>query len=137
MKLSTFIFSASIAFSSTAVFASGGGGGGGYGGGGGFGGGQVQQRQVDQTYEVGKAIYNGRQSGFPKLSYCVVAEGEKVPVKSKSIKTYKKTSYNELSKNLYNCDNPDSLVSSELSRDGLLHVLYYLNKRYRLSLRGN
>ena len=75
MKLSTFIFSASIAFSSTAVFASGGGGGGGYGGGGGFGGGQVQQRQVDQTYEVGKAIYNGRQSGFPKLSYCVVAEG--------------------------------------------------------------
>ena len=136
MKLSAFIFSAAVALSSTTLLASGGGGGG-YGGGGGGYTGQTQQRQVDQTYEVGKAIYNGRQSGFPKLSYCVVSEGEKVPVKSKTIKPYKRLTYNELAANLYNCDNPDSLVSSELSRDGLLHVLYYLNKRYRLSLRGN
>jgi len=134
MKLSAVIFSASLALSSGAVLASGGGS---YGGGS-YGGDTYQQRKVDETYEVGKAIYNGRQSGYPKLSYCVVAsEGEKVPLKSKSIKQYKRTSYNELSQNLYNCDNPDSLISSELSQDAMLHVLYYLNKRYRLSLRGS
>jgi len=133
MKLSAFILSASFALTSASVLASGGGGGG-YGGG---YSGQTQQRQIDQTYEVGKAIYNGRQSGFPKISYCVPFEGQKVPVKSKSIKQYKRTSYNELGQNLYNCDSPDTLVSSELSRDGMLHVLYYLNKRYRLSLRGS
>ena len=132
MKLSTIIFSAALALSSGSVLASGGGG---YGGSGGsYGGGQVQQRQVDQTYEVGKAIYNGRQSGVARLSYCVTAGDAKLPVKSKSLKPYKKTTYDNLSQNLYNCDKPDSLAADELSRDNLLYVLYYLNKRYNLRL---
>ena len=101
MKFSTIIFSAALALSSGSVLASGGGGGGSYGGGS-YGGGQVQQRQVDQTYEVGKAIYNGRQSGVARLSYCVTAGDAKLPVKSKSLKPYKKTTYDNLSQNLYN-----------------------------------
>jgi len=135
MKLSKIILAATVGLASASVFASGGGGYGG-GGGGGFGS-SPPKRQIDQTYEVGKAIYNGRQSGFPKLSYCVLSDGEKVPVKSKSIKQYKKSSYSDLSASLYNCDTPDNLVANELSRDGLLHVLYYLNKRYRLSLKSS
>ena len=131
MKLSTILFSATIAFSSTTAFASGGGGGGSYGGGGGY---SAPQRQVDQTYEVGKAIFNGRQSGSPSISYCVTSGDVKVPVKSKSLRGFKKTTYDNLSQNLYNCDKPDTLVASELSNDDLLYVLYYLNKRYRLGL---
>jgi len=69
-----------------------------------------------------------------RISYCVTAGDVKLPVKSKSIKPYKKTTYDNLAQNLYNCDKPDSLVANELSRDNLLYVLYYLNKRYRLNL---
>ena len=129
MKFSTILFSATIALSSATAFASGGGGGG-------YGGGSYSQpqRQVDQTYEVGKSIYNGRQSGVASISYCVASGGVKLPVKSKSLKEYKKTTYDNLAQNLYNCDQPDTLVSSELSNDNLLYVLYYLNKRYRLGL---
>ncbi len=110
-----------------------------YGGGGGGGSfnNTPQQRQVDPVYEQGKAIYRGRKSGEPSLNYCVVSEGEKVPVKRSSIRSYKKTSYQELAQNLYNCDNPESLVADELTRDSLLYVLYYLNKRHRLNLRGS
>lgn len=115
------------------AFASGSYGGG--GGGGGFN--APPQRQVDPVYEQGKAIFRGRKSGEPSINYCVVKDGEKVPVKRASIKAYKKTSYEELARNLYNCDNPESLVAQELTRDSLLYVLYYLNKRHRLNLKGN
>jgi len=132
MKLSAIIFSAALALSSGSILASGGGSYG--GGGGGYGGGQIQQRQVDQTYEVGKAIFKGRQNGVARISYCIASGEVKLPVKSKTIKAYKKTTYDELAKNLYNCDKPDSLVANELSKDNLLYVLYYLNKRYSLRL---
>ena len=137
MKIAKIFFSATIALASFSVYASGGGG---YGGGGGFGGGtgtSFQRPQVDQTFEIGKAIFKGRQSGVPQITYCVASDdGVKLPVKSKSIRPFKKTSYQNLSDNLYNCDVPDTLVSDELSRDNLLYVLYYLNKRYKLSLSG-
>jgi len=93
-----------------------------------------QERVVDQAYELGKAIYTGRKHGEPKLSYCVNVNGERLPVKRKALKQFKKSSFSNLAKNLYNCDNPESQVVSELSRDSFLHVLYYLDKRYRLAL---
>lgn len=110
-----------------------------YGGGGGGGStfNAPQQRQIDPVYEQGKAIFRGRSDGEPSLSYCVASEGEIVPVKRKSIKAFKKTSYEELAQNLYNCDAPDTLVANELTRDSLLYVLYYLNKRHRLGLKGS
>jgi len=134
MKLSVVFFSALMTLFSISANASGGGGFG--GGGGGFSGGSTSQRAVDQTYEVGKAIYNGRQRGTPRLSYCVASDDGKVPVKRKSLKPFKNTTFTNLAQNLYNCDNPESLVSEELSRDSLIHVLYYLDKRHKLSLRG-
>lgn len=140
MKLSQILQSKIVAVVALSVllpvtaFASGGGS---YGGGGGGGSSYQPARQVDQTYEVGKAIFNGRQSGYPKISYCVVSGEQKLPVKSKTLKPYKGQSYNEFASHLYNCDNPDSLVSSELSSDGLLHILYYLNKRYKMRLKSS
>jgi len=121
---------------STFAYASGGGGGG--GGGGGFGGGTYNRsappRQVDQSYEYGKAIYQGRQQGFKKIAYCLDIDGEKVPLKSRTIKHFKRTPINDFANSLYDCNAPDQRVRDQLSRDKLQYVLYYLNKRYKLSL---
>ncbi len=113
---------------------------GGYGGGGGVSGGRTYSpapKAVDTVYETGKSIFRGRQSGEPTLSYCVINDGEKVPVKRKSLKAYKRTDYNTLAQNLYNCDEPDTLISKQLTRDSMLYVLYYLNKRHKLGLNGS
>lgn len=108
------------------------------GGGGGFSSGSSsQQRQVDQTYEVGKSIYLGRQAGAPELSYCVMVEGDKVPVKRRTLKSFKHTNYNDLAANLYDCDEPDKKIVEKLGRDDFLYVVYYLNKRHKLQLKSS
>jgi len=130
----TFLLAAGItaAIISSDIFASGGYG----GGGGGYSSPSPRpQRQVDQTYEVGKSIFNGRQRGAPKLSYCVMVEGEKVPVRRKSIKSFKHSNYNDLANNLYDCEEPDSKIVDKLGRDNFLYVAYYLNKRHKLYLK--
>lgn len=113
-------------------------GGGFSGGGGGFSSSsRSPQRQVDQNYEVGKSIYTGRARGEPSLEYCIVVEGEKVPVGRKSIKGFKQATYNDFASSLYRCDEPEELISESLTRDSLLYVVYYLNKRHKLKLRGS
>lgn len=120
----------------SALASGGGGGGGGFGGG--FGGASVPQpRVVDQNYETGKAIFNGR-AGGQKIAYCIKdknADGELVPVKGKSIRSYKRAGYQDLAENLFNCDDPENLVANQLKRDDFLYVMYYLNKRYKLALK--
>jgi len=115
----------------TSVYASGSGsyGGGSYNN-------TYKQRQIDHDYETGKAIYLGRQSGVEKLSYCVKVDDEITPLKRRSVKAFKNTTYNELAQNLYNCDQPETQISTQLSRDDFLYVVYYLNKRHKLNLRG-
>lgn len=97
----------------------------------------ANRRAVDQTYELGKAIYTGRQQGEPSLEYCIAVDGEKVPVKRKSVKAYKGETYDEFARNLFHCDEPDKLISEGLTRDSFLYVVYYLNKRHKLDLRGS
>lgn len=131
-------FAALVTFSAvSSAFASGGGG---FGGGGSYGGSNPAStaRPVDQTYETGKAIFKGRKRGEPKLSYCVLADdGNKIPVKRKSLKPFKGTSYNELANNLFDCEQPDKRINEVLSRDSFLYVVYYLNKRHKLDLRAS
>lgn len=122
----------STLLSSFPTFASGG-----YSGGGGYSGSRSaapERKAVDTVYETGKAIFKGRKSGEPALSYCVVSAGQKIPVKRKSLKAYKKASYNNLADNLFNCDDPETLIASQLTKDSMLYVLYYLNKRHKLNL---
>jgi len=110
---------------------------GGYSGGSGYSGSRSNtpnQRSVDTVYETGKAIYKGRKQGEPALAYCVASGDEKIPVKRKSLKGFKKKTYNDLAQNLFNCDQPETLIANELSKDSLLYVLYYLNKRHKLNL---
>ena len=99
-------------------------------GGGGFG----EQRVVDPTYESGKAIYKGRKKTAPKLSYCLRIGNQTLPVKRKSLKYFKAMSFTELSKHLFSCDEPEKSIISQLERKDFIHVLYYLDKRYKLIL---
>jgi len=97
----------------------------------------TQPRQVDQVYEAGKAIFNGRAKGEPSLQYCVAVGDQKIPVQRKSLTTFKKSSFNDLATSLYLCDQPEKQVSESLTRDSLLYVVYYLDKRHKLDLRGS
>ena len=89
--------------------------------------------RVDQSYEIGKSIYKGRR-GNAKIAYCVELDGEKVPLRRKTVKPFKQSSVNEFVDNLYNCDKLDQLISDYLDTEQFAYVLYYLNKRYKLNL---
>ena len=91
-------------------------------------------RQVDQNYEAGKAIFTGRKSSAGKLDYCVAVDGELKKIKRSSLKDYKRTSYDEVANNLFDCNEPETKIAEKITRDELLYVLYYLNKRFRLYL---
>ena len=93
-----------------------------------------RKKKVDVAYELGKSIFKGKKEGAPKINYCVAEDQDKTKLKRKSIKKFKKTTYTELAQNLYDCDKPDELVSQSLSEHQLTHVIYYLDKRYRLKL---
>ncbi len=97
---------------------------------GGFG----EERVVDPIYESGKAVYTGRSKSAPKLSYCIGSGEQAIKLKRKSIKQFKKTSFSELAKNLYRCDVPSETIKSQLEKRDFLHMLYYLDKRYKLQL---
>ena len=90
---------------------------------------------VDNAYELGKSVYYGQKDGVPKLSYCVSIENDKMQLKRKTIKTYKDSSFSKLASSLYNCDAPEKQIIADLQRDEFLHVLYYLDKRYKLNLK--
>jgi hypothetical protein len=116
----------------SSVLASGGGG---YRGGGGISG-DYSSRSVDEIYEAGKHIYNGRNKTYEKLKICVVDEAaaEKVKIKSKIMKTYKGKKLELLAHNLFDCKNPEQKILGLLTPDDMNLVLYYLNKRYKLKL---
>jgi len=93
----------------------------------------VNEKLVDVPYEKGKSVYYGR-GDSPKLSYCIVHEGQKVKVKRSSMYSYKHSTFSQLADQLYNCDDPDSKIISELPRQDFIHLLYYFDVRYKLNL---
>ncbi len=92
------------------------------------------QRQIDHSYEEGKAIYQGRAQGARKIKYCVDFDGERVPLKRKTIKQFRNVDIVKFANSLYDCANPEKLVGLSVSQSNFRYVLYYLNKRYRLKL---
>ena len=91
---------------------------------------------VDEAYELGKSVYLGREQGVPSFSYCITtAEGEKKKLRRKTIKSYKNTTFSKLAINLYNCKALDNHIKTGLPKSEFLHVLYYLDKRYKLNLK--
>lgn len=95
----------------------------------------VDEKLVDVPYERGKSIFRGRAKYLPKLSYCVVHKDRKIKVSRKSMYGYKHSTYTDLSFNLYNCDEDDSLIFDELPFKDFLKVLYYLDVKYTLNLK--
>jgi len=95
---------------------------------------QVEEKHVDVPYAKGESIFRGR-GDTPKLSYCIVHKDEKVKVKRSSMYSYKQETYSLLADQLYNCDKPDSKIMNELARKDFIHVLYYLNVKYKLDLK--
>jgi len=95
---------------------------------------QIEEKHVDVPYEKGSSVFYGR-SDAPKLSYCVMHKGKKTKVKRSSMYSYKQSDYTTLSNNLFNCDKPESRIISELDRKDFIHVLYFLNVKYKLDLK--
>ena len=91
-------------------------------------------RKVDENYEYGKALFQGRVTGIEKRAYCVQVDDEKLPLKRRTLKAYKAGSYLDFANALYYCDQPDLKIGNNLSKDHFGLVLYYLNKRFRLRL---
>ena len=96
--------------------------------------GPMQERKVDERYEYGKAVYLGREPGTTKIPYCVLVDGEPKKLKRRTLKPYRKGSVVDFANALYHCDDPSKLALLSLAKDQVPHVLYYLNKRYRLKL---
>lgn len=92
------------------------------------------QRQVDEVYEHGKAIYLGRQPGTEKINYCVVVDGKPKKIRGRTLRSYKGASMLELANALYNCAAPQELALNSIDRKQIPFVMYYLNKRYKLDL---
>ncbi|MEM8983728.1 MAG: hypothetical protein AAGC71_11925 [Pseudomonadota bacterium] len=114
----------------SAAFASGG-----VGGGFGRSSAPAPQRVVDESYEFGKAVFKGR-AGAPKQRYCVNGDEKPVKVKRSSLKPFRGTSVRALADALVLCDMGDTSALAALSDDQSIHLIYYLNKRFKLQLAG-
>lgn len=89
---------------------------------------------VDENYEYGKSVFQGRAKGVSKTNYCIDTGTEKVKLKGKVIKSFKNSTYQKLASKLYDCDNPDTLITEVLGQRNTPYVLYFLSKRYKLKL---
>ena len=108
-------------------------------GGGGFGysWGSGDQETVDQKYEAGKFYFNSAKVNGKKIWYCVKNGEEMQRLSRRSLKPFENSTTSDLSDNLYNCDQPEQLIADQINHDQVSAVVYYLNKRYRLSLSSN
>lgn len=95
-----------------------------------------RQRQVDPLYDQGKAVFKGRVRDYGKLKFCVAdpQSGELAKLKGKTVKPFREGDVNDFAASLYNCEMPEQQIAGLLTRDDLVAVVYYLNKRYKLKL---
>ncbi len=97
---------------------------------------RVQARQTDPLYDEGKAIYKGKKRGIGKIKYCLSEPetGELGKLRGKTVKPFRKGSVEAFAGSLVNCEMPDQQIATVMTRDDLIAVIYYLNKRYKLNL---
>ncbi|WP_086931784.1 hypothetical protein [Agarilytica rhodophyticola] len=127
----TSILACLITFSSISVFASGSGS---------FGYGRQEpvQRITDPAYEYGKALFKGRNKKYKKVKFCTVseeAESGVTKIKGKTMKPFRKSTYQKVASTLRNCAQPDQAAHQLLTNDDLFALVYYIDKRYRLKLK--
>jgi hypothetical protein len=89
---------------------------------------------VDEVYEYGKSIYNGRRPGAQKVKFCVLQKGKPKKVRARTLKPFRGGSKVDLANALYDCSQPEVLALARLKQDQIPFVLYFLNKRFKLDL---
>ncbi len=94
-------------------------------------------KKVDQLYEKGKSYFHSSYVDGKRVEYCVTEKDSPKKISRKSLKRFHATSPDMLMAQLVHCDDPGQLVSAEVPRNQIDAIVYYLNKRYRLSLYGN
>ncbi|MEM9620032.1 MAG: hypothetical protein AAF993_00190 [Pseudomonadota bacterium] len=129
-----FLLAGALLLVSGSALSSGGFGGGSPGGG--LSGGAAP-RVVDEAYEFGKSVYKGRAQGSEKIDYCVKVDGEVKKLKRSTAKSYRNGPTRDFALALIDCETPDRLALTTMSREHVPLVLYYLNKRYKLDLTDN
>ncbi len=94
----------------------------------------LYQKKVDTLYEEGKSYYYARGENGKRIDYCIKNGDRLERVSRRSLKQFVNTSAEELSAHLCDCDQPEKMIDGRLDDRQLTAVIYYLNKRYRLSL---
>lgn len=90
--------------------------------------------RIDRLYESGKSVYYAKGSGGESVQYCINDGGQVERVSRRTLKPFVGSSVDDLTARLVRCDDAENPVSQHLSQDEVDAVMYYLNKRYRLSL---
>lgn len=88
----------------------------------------------DPAYADGQAIFKGRKGGTKALAYCVDVNGDKRKIKARTIQQYKGQTSSALVAGLYDCNQPDTLISQQITQNDLNAVVHYLDRRYKLAL---
>ena len=104
-------------------------------GGGGFSSGSYAKK-VDQYYELGKTYYQSSTINGSPIEYCVKDSDDLKKLSRRTAKQFKSKPASEFANSLYSCDDPSLKLADALGRDQGDAILYYLNKRYKLSLRN-
>lgn len=129
MRLSLiYVTSIYLLLSSSIVSASGGGG---------IRSSTSAQPSVDRLYEEGKSYYKARLADGTRLEYCIKGDSGLVKLSRKSVKSFKKGSSTEFVNSLYSCADPNLKIADVVSANQGDAILYYLNKRFKLKLKGN
>lgn len=102
--------------------------------GGGFSASDIARRNVDQTYEQGKAYYRERLADGTQLEYCVKNGSELSKLSRRSVSAFKRGPASAFVDSLYSCAQPDTKISELIAADKGQAILYYLNKRFKLRL---
>ena len=94
----------------------------------------LYQKKADHLYEEGKSYYYARGADGKRIDYCVKNGAQLERVSRRSLRQFENTSAEELSSHLCDCDQPEQMIDAKLSERQVAAVVYYLNKRYHLSL---
>ena len=99
-----------------------------------YGQGEGSTTRVDRLYESGKSVYYAKGSNGESVQYCINDGEQSERVSRRTLKPFVGSSVNELTARLVRCDDVERPVSELLDQSEVDAIVYYLNKRYRLSL---
>jgi len=95
------------------------------------------QTKADHFYEEGKTIFYAKGADGKPVNYCIKQAEQLERVSRRTLRQFENTSAEELSAHLRNCDQPEQMIEEQFDDRQLSAMIYYLNKRYRLSLYAN